>query len=164
MDKERMKITGLLALLALSVSPYAAARSTPVTVVNGDDEPVPVTSLDTSTPINACATLRQFAGPDQLIYSVPSDMALTIEYSSIDAVDSLDDGNFIQIQIKTTVGGVEGEFLAGKISGSEFTFARDGRVLKVYADPDTDVVGGIGSRGIVGDVEICLSGRLSPVD
>ncbi|MDJ0740354.1 MAG: hypothetical protein QNJ91_11585 [Gammaproteobacteria bacterium] len=164
MDKARMTSFGFLALLAFSIGSYAATRSTPVTVVNTDGEPVPVAAIDASAPVNACAILGPFSGAEQLIYSVPPDMALAIEYGAIDPVDTLDEGEFVQVQITTTAGGVEGVFFVGKVSGSEFTFGRDGRVLKIYADPGTDVVGGVGIRGYLGDVEICLSGRLSPVD
>ena len=164
MARAREVFTVLFVLSAFCASSYAATRSTPVTVVNTDSEPVPVTLVETPIPVNACATLNPFSGGQQLIYSVPSDMTLAIEYSTIDLLDTLEDGDFVQVNIKTTVGGLEGRFFAGKVLGSEFTFGRDGRVLKVYADPGTDVVGGVGIRGYLGDVEICLSGRLSPVD
>ena len=114
-------VTGLFVLLFINGSPYAAPIKS-VTVVNTDSEPVPVTIVQLPTAINVCATLGPFSGSSQLIYGVPSDMMLVIEYSSIDPVDTLDDGEFVQVQIRTTAGGMEGTFFAGKVLGSEFTF------------------------------------------
>ena len=162
MNKVQKFCAGLAVLLVLSANSYGAPRSTPVMVTNTESEPVPVTVIDTPTAINICATLAPFSGGRQPIYDVPAGQMLVIEFASIDPVDTMDDGEFAQVQIRTTANGVEGTFLAGKVSGSEFTFARDGRVLKIYADPGTEVVGGIGSRGYLGEVEVCLSGQLRP--
>ena len=164
MNRVKRFSCGLLLSIVFAANAFAAPRSTPVAVVNTDSEPVPVTVVERPTAINVCATLGPFSGPRQPIYNVPADVMWMIEYASIDPVDTMEEGHFVQVSIKTTAGGEEGTFVAGKVSGSEFTFGRDGRALKVYAEPATEVVGSVGIRGYLGDVEICLSGRLIPAD
>jgi hypothetical protein len=52
----------------------------------------------------------------------------------------------------------------GRVDGDVFTFATDGRVLGVGADPDSDVAVRIAIRNYVEDVGVCFSGTLSPAE
>ena len=157
MVKKLLFTTAVLGLISFPV----LAEKPPIL-----EDPIPVTVTNFPTPaptaqiVNMCAVLTNTGGGDQHIYTVPTGMRLMLEYSSIRA-EILDDGDIVQVVIKTTAAGVEGRFLVGEIYGSDFVFDSDGRTVKIYADAGTDVVGGFGSRNYLDDVEVCLSGKLS---
>ena len=88
MDVTQKFFTGLLVSFALGGSSLAAARSVPVTVVNMDSDPVPVTIADDAgkIPYQGRVGISR-TGPEEPVYTplepaVAPGMTLTIEYIS----------------------------------------------------------------------------------
>ena len=152
----------LAALLSVSSAMAAPPSLSPVdvNVVN-----VPLVSVDvTSHPINICAELHVGGGGNQLIYTVPDGKRLLIETSHLRAVSPLDANSLAIANFSTTVDGVEAQFLVGIIKGESNAFDEDQRNMRVYADPNTLVTGGVGGTNFLGNVVACFSGQLSPVN
>ncbi len=155
----KISMSFVIATLLLCGNAFAKPdQAPPIVDVNvvGDETP-PKTQ-----PVNACADLTVGSGSDQPIYVVPDDQRLVIEYISIDPDGFLDAGDYVQVTVKTVVDKVEGTFLAGTADGDTFAGAKGGRMVRIHADPGSDVVGGVGTLNVSGDTTVCFSGELSP--
>jgi hypothetical protein len=109
-------------------------------------------------PVNVCATVYN----PTLAFVVPVDSRLVIEDATVSA--SLDSDEIVVGLIETTVGTVAAEHFVGSIDGADFRFMRDGRTMKVYGDPGTDVVFKVARRNAPEHMEICFTGHLEPAD
>ena len=89
---------------------------------------------------------------------------MVIEYISISPYAILEAGSLVQVGINTVADGVKGTFLAGTADGDTFAFDRSGRMVRIHADPETIVAGGVGTRNVSGEtiITVCFSGELSP--
>lgn len=139
-----------------------------VKVINGMNMPVPVIIKGGSSsnapliePVNACLDPFLPGGGFQSPYTVPSDRLLVIEDASIEA--TMDDGEVVRGQIKTTVGGVEARHHFGQLNFVGFSFESAGRKMRLYADPGTMVFTGAATSGDPEDIVICFSGQLLPI-
>lgn len=117
----------------------------------------PNQSTAEAEPLNVCSSVYN----PTIAFTVPPDRRLIIEDATVSA--SLDLDEIMVGLIETTVGGQSAEHYAGSISGADFRFMRDGRTMKVYADPDTDVIVKAARRNSPTNMEICFSGRLEPL-
>lgn len=118
--------------------------------------------LTVGDPINICGE-GQLGDPNKVLFEVPSDKRLEIEYGSISASGTLEEGERLVISIETIAGGNPGRFLVGELLGPP-VFDEDARVMKVFADPGTEVTVQQGITGLVGPGTVCLSGRLVPLN
>ena len=121
--------------------------------------------IDERTPITICGD-GQTGNPSKVLFEVPEDRRLEIEFASMRSVGSLADGAGVVIGIRTVVGGIQGDFFVGKIQGPPI-FDFDARVMKVFADPGTAVTvqqGVFGPDSLAIGAHVCLSGRLSPLN
>ncbi len=146
----------LLAVAAVAVSGLDAAPATKapveVTVTN-----VPLAVVAAYQPVQVCSAVYN----PTTAYTVPSDRLLVIEDATVSA--TLDAGELVTGIITTMSTGVEADHYVGMISGDVFRFSRDGRMMKVYADPGTSVIVKAARRNAPDNMKICFSGRLEPV-
>jgi hypothetical protein len=118
-------------------------------------------------PINICG-LGQVGNPSTVLFNVPVDTRLEIEYGSIHPGEGLlVDGQRVTVTIGTIAGGAEGHFLVGEIEGPH-ALDNDARLMKVFADAGTTVTvqqgtSGPSNPGAFLRAAVCLSARLVPV-
>lgn len=141
--------------------------STPVEVMNTASNPVPISIvqpvIEPEQQINVCGA-SQGGNPIKLLYSVPAGKRLAIDFVSLKAPRTLDDGESLHVFIKTSVQGVTGEYLLGSVRDAG-GFA-DSRLVKVFADPGTDVTlnqASVSSNPFLSTGAVCVSGRLLPI-
>lgn len=182
MDKARMSFTAMLALLAFNVATHAATRSTPVTVVNSDAEPIPVVTEDersARTPFSqgvsvSFGTFRGISTSDRVAgddFEVPPDHILVLEHISLRATMAIgDDIGYAEVSF-TSNGDSDTHYLpvrtdirALPLTGGNQKVVSQGWPIRLYADPGSDVVlnlnSTVGSPG--GSVRYTVSGYLVP--
>lgn len=142
-----------VAALAVAGLDAAPATKTPVEVVVAN---TPLAVSATYEPVQVCSA---FYNPTT-VYTVPSDRRLVVEDATVSA--TLDPGELVVGVVETMAGGAEVEHYVGTISGDVFRFARDGRMMRAYADAGTSVVVKAARRNAPENMEICFTGHLEP--
>lgn len=177
-----LPILGLLLAASLVCPSAFAQRSTPVTVVNDDSNPIPVvTDNDLSQREGfaervtaAFGTFRGIPTSDRVAgtdFLTPADATLVIEYMTLRATqDNADQIGFVEIRATSRGTTISHSLpvasdLVSLPAGSSQKITNYAWPLKIYVDPGTDVILNLnsiaGSAG--GSAAYTVSGYLVPV-